>query len=256
MSVSVHFDVVGSGPAVLFVHSGVTDSRMWDQQFGAFGDHQLIRFDMRGYGRSDLGSERFSNADDAIGILDDLGVETAVVVGCSVGGNVALQIASQAPDRLHGLVLVGTDSPGFDPGIDYQSPEWPDVVAEFQAGDMVRAAELEAEIWLAGIGRSTADMDTKLVDLFVEMDLIALRNESDRDELEASNALEGLPNVDVPVLVVVGELDIPQMHAAANHLSEKLSAQPAVVIAESAHLPSMDQPEAFNRALGAFLTTL
>ena len=252
----MHFESLGSGPAVLFIHSGVTDSRMWNHQFEAPRDQQLIRFDMRGYGRSDLGSETFSNSVDAINVLDDLGIDTAVVVGCSVGGRVALEIAAQVPERVDGLLLIGTDAPGFDPGIDYQSPEWPDVVAAFQADDMVAVAELEAEIWLAGIGRSTADMDPKLVELFIEMDLIALRSESARDELERSTPLESLPKVDIPVLVIVGELDIPQMHAAGSHLAEKLSDQPAVVIAQSAHLPSMDQPEAFNRALEAFLTTL
>jgi pimeloyl-ACP methyl ester carboxylesterase len=88
------------------------------------------------------------------------------------------------------------------------------------------------------------------------MDLTALRNEKARDELERSTPLDSVPGVDVPVRVIVGKLDIPQMHAAANHLAEKLSDQPALVIAESAHLPSMDQPEAFNTALNAFLTTL
>ena len=247
---------VGSGPAVLFIHSGVTDSRMWNQQFEAPGDHQLIRFDMRGYGQSALGSEKFSNPVDAMTVLDDLEIDTAVVVGCSVGGNVALQIVSLTPERVDGLVLVGTDAPGFDPGIDYQSPEWPDVVAAFQADDLVRAAELEAEIWLAGIGRSIADMDSELVELFIEMDLNALRNEDERDELETSTPLHSLPKVEVPVRVIVGELDIPQMHAAGSHLAEELSDQPAVVIAESAHLPSMDQPGTFNRALEAFLTAL
>ncbi len=241
---------------VLFIHAGVADSRMWNSQFEAIDGQRLIRFDMRGYGRSRLGSQRFTNRDDATAVLDHLGIDRAVVVGCSIGGYTALQLAEAAPERLDGVVLVAADAPGFDPGIDYESPEWPQAVEAFQAGDLRLAADLEAEMWLAGIDRTCSELDGETVDLFVAMDLIALENEAARDELENGIPLEELPRIDVPVEVMVGSRDIPQVLAAAEHLASHLSDERPRVIDNAAHLPSMDQPGAFNDALTGFLASI
>lgn len=250
---AISFDSTGYGKPVLFIHAGVADRRMWDAQFETIEGSHLIRYDMRGYGKSSLGSKRFTSRDDALVLLDHLGVGSAVVVGCSIGGNTALQLAEAAPDRIDGLILIATDSPGFDPGIDYESPEWPLAVEAFRAGDMHRVAELEAEMWLAGIGRSSSDLDQRMVDLFIEMDLIALGNETARDELDDSKPLENIPDIDAPVEVVVGSRDIPQLIVAAEHLSANLGAGAPVVIPETAHLPSMDRPQVVSGILTRFL---
>ena len=227
---------------------------MWNGQFAEKSGFELIRFDMRGYGRSKLGSQPFMNHIDALAVLDQLGVQRAILVGCSIGANTALQLAAATPERVEGLFLVGADAPGFDPGIEYESPEWPDAMAAFRAGDLKRVAELEAEMWLAGIDRSVAELDTEVVELFLEMDLIALQNETARDELDTAEPLEHLPRIDRPVRVVVGDRDIPQLRAAADHLALELSDSPAVVLDDAAHLPSMDRPAPFNDVLDSFLT--
>ena len=238
---------------MLFIHAGVADSRMWDRQFDALRGFHLIRFDMRGFGRSTLGSEPFTNHHDVLAVLDHLGVDRAVLVGCSIGAGTALRVADEEPGRVAGLVLVGANAPGFDPGIDYQSPEWPEALEAFDRGDLARVAQLDAEMWLAGMDRSTSDLDTDQVGLFVEMDLIALANETERDELDAAEPLDRLPPLDVPVLVVVGDRDLPQLVAAADHLAATLSDRPVTTIRDSAHLPSIDKPDEFNEALLTFL---
>jgi pimeloyl-ACP methyl ester carboxylesterase len=249
----LHLESKGSGPAVLFIHAGVADSRMWDAQFRDLEGRRLIRFDMRGYGRSDLGSEEYTNRDDALSVLDQLEIDDVVLVGCSIGANTALQVCQTAPDRIRGLVLVGADAPGFDPGVDYQSPEWPQVVEAFKAGDLERVARLEGEIWLAGIDRSLSDLDPSLGELFMDMDLIALENEERREDLE-KGTLETLPEVAAPVLAMVGKRDLPQLRAAAGHLAAVLADGEPIEIEDSAHLPSMDQPARFNQHLDSFLS--
>lgn len=253
---ALYFDSLGTGRSVLFLHAGVADSRMWNGQFREKPGFQLIRFDMRGHGRSKLCSQPFKDHDDALAVLDQLGVQRAILVGCSAGANTALQLAAAAQERVEGLVLVGADAPGFDPGIEYESPEWPDAIAAFRAGDLKRVAELDAEMWLAGIDRSVAELDPDAVELFIEMDLIALQSESARDELDIAEPLEHLPQVDLPVRVIVGDRDIPQLRAAADHLARELSDSPAVLLADTAHLPSMDHPAAFNDVLDSFLARI
>ena len=252
----LHFDSVGTGQPVVFIHAGVADSRMWNAQFEEIEGARLIRFDLRGYGKSSLGSQRFTNRDDVISVLDHLEIGRALLVGCSIGGNIALQVAAAAPARLDGLVLVGADAPGFDPGVDYESPEWPLAVEAFKAGDWKRVAELDAEMWLAGRGRTRSDLDPETVDLFVSMDLTALENETARNELDDGERLERLPEVDVPVEVIVGARDIPQLIAAADDLAANLGQRPPVVIEDTAHLPPMDRPLDFNSALTGFLASI
>lgn len=151
---TIHFDITGSGRPVLLIHASVADSRMWDAQFEDIEGYRLVRFDMRGYRRSQVGSQRFTNRDDAFAVLDHLGIERAVLVGCSIGGNTALPMAETSPERVDGLVLVPADAPGFDPAIDYESPEWPEAVEAFGAGDLARVAELEPRCgWPGSSGR-------------------------------------------------------------------------------------------------------
>ena len=252
----LHYDAFGTGRPVVFIHAGVADSRMWDAQFEEIENSRLIRFDLRGYGKSTLGSERFTNRDDLIAVLDHLQIERALLVGCSIGGNIALQVAASTPERLEGLILVGADSPGFDPGIDYESPEWPLAIEAFKAEDWRRVAELDAEMWLAGRGRALSDLDPETVDLFVNMDMIALENETGRNQLDDGERLERLPEVDVPVEVIVGARDIPQLIAAADDLVANLGQRAPVVIEDTAHLPSMDRPMDFNSAITGFLATM
>lgn len=252
----IHFESTGLGDPVLFIHAGVADSRMWNRQFEEVDGYRLIRFDMRGYGQTSVGSESFSSAEDALAVLDSLDVEDAVLVGCSIGAKAALEVCRRAAERIRGLVLVGADSPGFDPNIDYRSPEWPSVVEAYDAGDFDRVAELEGEIWLAGIDRTLSDMDPALVDLFVDMNLIGLANESVREDLEVFGSLESLPTITAPALVIVGDRDMPQKRAAAENLASQLTDGEFTTLENTAHLPSMEQPEAFNAALKAFLTQL
>lgn len=253
---SLYIDTAGAGPPVLFLHAGVADSRMWNAQFERIEGSALIRFDMRGYGRSELGSQRFDDRDDTLAVMDHLGIGSAALVGCSVGANTALRVAAAVPERVDGLVLIGADAPGFDPGIDYESPEWPEAVAAFQAGELSRVAELEAEMWLAGTDRSAADLPAEIVALFIDMDVIALENETARNHLDIGQPLRQLPHLDTPVEVVVGALDIPQMVAAAHHLAANLGGDEPTVIGDAAHLPPMDQPDVFNDILRAFLAAL
>ena len=250
----VYFESAGEGKAVFFVHAGVADSRMWDPQFEEVPEgFQFVRLDLRGFGKTKIPNERYTDCEDTLAVMDHLEIDRAVIVGCSVGAEVALDLATFAPYRLSGLTLIGADAPGFDPSSDYQSPQWPEAVEAFQAGDLKRAAELEAEIWLVGRGRETSDVDPALIDLFVDMDVGALKTEAKRSQRRKAPQLEALPHVDIPTLIVAGEHDLPQLIEASEHLDETIEHSTRVVIEDAAHLPSLEQPEAFNEAFFAFL---
>ncbi|NMO22138.1 alpha/beta hydrolase, partial [Pyxidicoccus fallax] len=97
----------GRGPAMVFLHAGVADRRMWRAELAAFAPtHHALAYDGRGFGESRGAPEPFSHVDDLGAVLDAVGAREAVLVGCSHGGRVALDFTLAHPDRVRGLVLV------------------------------------------------------------------------------------------------------------------------------------------------------
>jgi pimeloyl-ACP methyl ester carboxylesterase len=254
----IFYREAGEGTPVLFIHAGVADSRMWLPQLESVpDDYRYVAHDERGFGGTEVGNNPFSSSQDMLNVMDSLDIDSAILVGCSMGGGVALDVAIVDPERVSALVLVGAASPGLevDP---YEPPEWPEAVKAFEAGDLERVAELDAAMWLAGYGRDLHTVNPTLVELFVDMDLAALRNEAKRDELRTPgpDRVGGIETVQQPTLVVVGEYDLPDIREAADHLASRLSERPPVVISDAAHLAGFERPDAFNDALGDFLKTI
>ena len=121
---------------------------------------------------------------------------------------------------------------------------------------MERVLELDAQIWLAGTGRSLDDMDESLVKLFIEMDRIPLASEDERNEYVDSfepPVNDQLDLITAPTLAAVGVYDQPEMIESAGYLAGRLNDRPHVVIEGAAHLPSLEKSEAFNEVLVDFL---
>ncbi len=256
----IYYVEAGSGEPVLFIHAGVADSRMWlPQMEDVPKGFRFIAYDQRGFGRTKVGTESGRPLGDVISLLDYFSIDRAVLVGCSIGAGIALDVAIEHTERVRGLVLVGANSPGFEPANGYyESPQWPEAVAAFKAGDFQRVAELDYEMWMVGYGRERVDVTDDLRPLFIEMDLTALESEQKREELavEGPDRAAALRGIEQPTLSVVGMYDLPDIQAAAHDLAAKLSGRPASVIPNSAHLPSLQNPTDFNAVLGEFLGSL
>src|SRR3989442_13045673 len=107
----LYYETSGKGPALVLIHAGFLDSRMWDTQFQLFSEsHRVIRYDVRGFGKSDVARTKFSDYKDLHGLLDHLRVKTASLVGVSNGGRITSDFAVEYPSMVNHLVLV---SPGI-----------------------------------------------------------------------------------------------------------------------------------------------
>ncbi|MFZ0015395.1 MAG: alpha/beta hydrolase [Acidimicrobiia bacterium] len=255
----IYYESTGDGPAVLFLHVGVADSRMWRGQMGLDG-YQTITFDQRGFGKTEWARGPFANRHDALAVLDHLQRETAIVVGCSNGGETALQLALVAPQRVTGLVLVATAARGWEPVEGWtDDPRFVEAEAALEAGDVPRMVQLDAEIWLGGHGRSLDQVEPALVSLFREMDTKPAMTESERNQhvqtLDPPTS-ERLDEIETPTLAVVGEYDTPDLIESAIFLAERLGDREAVVMKDAAHLPPLEVPEAFNTVLKSFLESI
>ena len=97
------YEVGGEGDTLVLVHAGFVDSRMWDDQWDTFTQHyRVIRFDQRGYGKSDPAQGPVSRRVDLLQLLDELGVERAALLGCSMGGEAAMDVAIEYPEEVLG----------------------------------------------------------------------------------------------------------------------------------------------------------
>ena len=149
----LHHEARGAGPAVLLVHAGIADSRMWTPLADALArDHFVIAPDLRGFGRSTLEPGRLSHPDDLLALLDALGVDRAAVVAASMGGAVALEVVLAAPERVSALALLDSAVDELDPSPPLAA-YWEAEEAAIEAGDDETAIELTLRTWVDGHGR-------------------------------------------------------------------------------------------------------
>lgn len=249
-------EVAGEGEPLVLVHAGIADGRMWDGQFAAFARrYRVIRYDMRGFGKSEMVAGPYSHHADLSGLLDDLGIERASFVGCSMGGRTVIDFALENPGRAVALALVGPSVGGFESDAD-PPPQWDELLAAEEAGDLEKVSELEVRIWVDGPSRGADVVDPSVRDLVREMNLIALRNEATGLGTEIPldpPAVGRLDGMRVPSMVIVGDLDRPEVISRTDLLERDLPDVRKVVMPGTAHLPNMEQPGRFNDLVLSFL---
>lgn len=259
----LYFETAGDGEALVFIHAGIADSRLWNHQFRHFADDYLsVRYDMRGYGESSTATEDFSHTRDLAALLSLLGIKSAILVGCSMGGMVAIDFALSHPQLVKGLVTVGSAPAGWRGSEAHQAnpPQWDATNAAFKAGDLERTSELETQIWVDGESRTPEQVDPAVRALVYEMNLNVLQKEVAANGAtnsllhpEAANELDALT---MPYLAMVGALDRPYAVAAAEAMAAQVPNAQSAILEDTAHVPSLERPDAFNTILADWLKTL
>ena len=252
----IHFTRSGAGYPVVFLHAGVADSRMWEPQAAGLGGHfDVIAPDMRGYGKSELPATAWSPVEDLLALMDALRIREAPhVVGCSIGGGLAIDFALEHPDRVSKLVLVGAGVSG-QPYDDKYDDLFTEVNAAEETKDLAVLNEAEMKLWLIGPGRKASQVDQRLRDLFLDMNGIALKSDfasAPAQKLDPP-AFGRLAEIKAPTLVIVGDEDVAEIKDTADLLVSKIPGARKAVIHDAAHLPNLEHPEKFNRLLVDFL---
>lgn len=256
----IYYEVAGEGLQLVMIHAGIADSRMWDEQFAAFAqDYRVVRYDQRGFGKSEPAAGKFSRYENLHGLLKHVGIERAVLMGCSMGGSAAIDFTLEYPDMTAGLILVGAGLGGFE-WEDWVQPE-PEIEAEaaFEAGDYEKAADIEAEMWVAGVGRTAADVSPAVLNKVREMTLVSMHHAArNLGEIQRLNppAFRRLNEIRVPALVMVGEHDWPDIFAIADALVQGINGAQKLILPGTCHVPNMEKPAEFNQRLRAFLENL
>lgn len=241
----------GEGFPVVLIHPGLWDLRIWDAQFEAFAEHHdVIRYDLRGSGRSDPPTAPYSNVADLRALLEELGVGRCALVGCSLGGQVAIDFALEHPDLTDAIVPV---SPGLS-GYRWEDPELDARLIEAQAavamGDLERAMEAELTMWAP----LEPDSETSRWIRQVAMDNTRIFQIPEELAPTPPPAVGRLEELRAATLVIVGERDVREIHAIADRLVAEVPGALKREVHDADHLVMVRQPEVFNRVVLDFLS--
>jgi pimeloyl-ACP methyl ester carboxylesterase len=243
------------------IHAGVADGRQWNNEFAFFAqDYQVVRYDMRGYGKSEPVDGEFSHMSDLVSIINALQLhEPLIVMGCSMGGGLAMDFALTHPSGVQALIMVGSGPSGLE--LDVPAPaKFAEAEKAYEAGDLDLVAEIETQIWFDGMDRTPEQVNQAMRKLAYEMNRKALSHEARGLGKRLPNietpAFAHLADLKVPVLVMVGAHDTPYILAAADYMVEEIPAARKVRIEDAAHLLNMDQPHEFETIVKGFLEGL
>jgi len=241
--VKIHYEVTGEGPALLLTHGYSATGEMWRGQLAALSPYfKVITWDMRGHGASDYPQDQTAYSEEATvadmaALLDAVGAESAVVGGLSLGGYMSLAFHRAHPERTRALLIIDT-GPGYKN--DQAREGW-------NANAIRRAERLETD-GLGDLSKASAEVRQARHRDATGLARAARGMLTQRD----ARVIESLPGVAVPSIVIVGANDTPFL-AASDYMAAKIPGARKVVIADAGHSANIDQPQAFNAAVLAFL---
>jgi len=254
--VSVWHDLRGEGPPVVLLHAGIADSRLWEPQLRSFPQcHSVLRVDLPGFGNSPLDTNPVSLRGAVRDAMDAEGIDRAAVVGVSLGGNTALELALESPELVSALVLVGAGLPDH---------EWSEEGrplrgrrSSARTGNLEAAVDANLRMWFAGPRRSLDDMDPALRELVGEMQRQAFRQQKGHDDVRLLRldppASERLGDVNAPALVLTGDDDVGDIHRIARSSRRRNSRCGARDDRGRRASPEPRPPEEFDRIVLDFL---
>lgn len=252
----LYYEVSGDGHPLLLLHEGIADSRMWDEQVPAFAEHyRVIRYDIPGFGRSEIPARAFAEYELTAKLLRFLGVAQAYVIGASFGGRIALEFTLTHPEMVDALVLLAPSVGGETPSAEVQRFNAEEEEA-LERGDLAAATEINLRMWVDGPRRTPEQVNPLVRERVRAMQMhaftIPIPEGADEIWLEPP-AITRLKEIRVPTLLMVGDYDIEPKLKLVERLEREIPGAHRVVIPGAAHATNMEQPEAFNQAVLEFL---
>ncbi|HTS46060.1 MAG TPA: alpha/beta hydrolase [Puia sp.] len=248
---SVYFEIAGQGKPIVFVHGLGLDCRMWDDQFFELSDHyRILRYDLRGFGRSSLpGKENYSHHGDLYALMQLLNISNACLVGLSMGGRVVVDFAITYPDSASSIVLVDSALNGYS----FKSFSLAGVegVAKVNGTANGNHAWLHHELF--GAARRQPVVVDRLKEIISSYSGWHWINPNPWQPINPA-AIHQLDKIHVRALIIVGEEDLPDFHDIADILRSRIAGSKKVVMKGVGHMSNMEDSTGFNHLLLEFLS--
>jgi pimeloyl-ACP methyl ester carboxylesterase len=243
----LYAEVVGSGSPLVLLHAGYLGVQMWDEQLELASDHRLIRYEARSHGRSSTAMRDHHPDEDLRAVLDFFRLDSASLMGNSMGGATALMFALQHPERVNRMVLVGA---GFPP-VDFRDPfileNHREQEAAREAMDADRYIDAFLRYGVDGPRRRPEEVDPHIRQRCREMATTTIMNHHTATgailERDVRSALE---QITAPTLVTVGELESSDLHRMATEAAQRMPTAELVEIAGCGHMSNMENPRLVN----------
>ena len=251
----LYYEMAGKGHALVLIHGGAVDRRAWDDQFLEFSKHfKVIRYDLRGSGKSAQPDQAFSNTEDLYALLRFLKVDKAYLAGISRGGGVAFDFTLAHPDMVDRLILVSSNLGGVPQA-------YRDMFARATEAGKKQGANAGADVWwndpYQGPSRENEAARTRVREVLRENIATFLHFAPGSVAVEqrtfSKDTVSRLVDIHIPTLIIAGEKDNVDARANYDRWAKGIPGAKKIVVQGAAHLVNIDRPKEFNRAVLDFL---
>jgi 3-oxoadipate enol-lactonase len=254
----LYYETSGNGPAIVLIHAGFLDLRMWDPQIPIFSKtNRVIRYDVRGFGKSDIARNTYSDYKDLRALLYHLRVKTASLVGVSNGGRIAADFAVEYPSMLDHLVLVSPGMSGYKSSGPEEDKMWeefdkqmkPQEVAD-REGRAVDAVEMDVNAWASA---QTQVNRERIRQIALDNFHVHVENPWKLQVPPEPRTFQRLSQIRIPTLVIIGDRDVPPQILLTDNIHSHIPGSKRVLIPGADHIVNMSKPDEFNRTVLEFL---
>jgi 3-oxoadipate enol-lactonase len=261
----LYYEMAGQGDPLVFVHGNFGDRRHWDFQFMPLADqYKVIRYDVRGYGKSALprSDESYKDCDDLKALLDYLKIEKAHICGVSMGSGIAIDFALVYPGRCLSLIPIGPWPSGYGYG-DYSTPATNSMNAVFgKVYELIttQGSHQATDYWwsgdheIRGTVTSQRTLDS-LLTMGYQYSWWGFLHENKREWVDPP-AIGRLDEIIIPTLIITADHDIQACKEIANKMHDQISGSKLISMDGAGHLMNMDKPEEFNTIVAEFIKEL
>jgi 3-oxoadipate enol-lactonase len=248
----IYYDECGTGPdAVVLIHDGIVHSTVWDSVWPAFcREFHTVRYDRRGYGRSPAATSWYYETDDLYVLLRHLKISRAFLVGSSHGGELTIDFTLVHPKLVEGMVLVGAVVSGYSFSDHFLNRGNANNQPMEKNDTAAMISNWSNDKYLLAADHQGAKK--KLHDI-----LSAAPQDLNHPDFPrpTPDALPRLNEIRVPTLILVGDADIPDVHAHAGVMEAGIPNSRRVIVEDAGHLMYLEKPEEFTRIVIAFIKT-
>jgi 3-oxoadipate enol-lactonase len=252
----LYYEADGEGTPITLIHAGVAHLRMWDEQVAAWRDrHRVIRYDTRGFGRTETRDVPYSNRDDLRALLDHLGIEQTHLLGLSRGAMIAADFTVEQPERVKSLTWVAGGLRGFEVEDPRLTDLWAAMERLEEAHDWEPLVDMETRLWVDGFGEPEDRVDPGVRKKMIQWNLENYRAEQPANQpiQPDSPAAEHLDALTMPTLFMWGTLDELGVIRSGEKLAAEVPGARSKVFEGVAHMVNLERPEEFNRIVGEFV---
>lgn len=248
----LYYEVSGDGQPLVLVNGSSLDLRMWDEQIKDFAaGYQVIRYDLRGIGKSAIPTDNFSHSRDIYHLLKHLGIEKATVIGLSFGGAFAIDFALEHAEMTDALIVASSTLSSlrdeYLQGLSVLSAIACESGAAQAIDELMSNAAFVAPENVAA-WRKTREILLDNAHIFETGFPLIRFWQPPQVSLD-----EGISKIAAPTLIIVGEKDAPIIHEIASDLEKNISGAKKVVIKNAGHMVNLEKPSEFNRIVLDFL---